>query len=400
MSLGPDPIQRRVDAGRIGTDTVRAMDDGRDRHARHVRGLVAAGDVLARPGLSARSRLRRLCDVAHAALGSHRTAVAVTDDRGAFHVHHHVGPPLPETEEAFGLSWLRDPEMVERLTRREVIVVHDGIQPAGRGPLAVSPMALDGDLWGCLCVEGDPARGQTVDDLSVDTLRGLANMAAHVVLAEQLRVDRAEILSRELLTEQRNRRRLANRLHDGPQQILVSLRMRLELLQRDVPDHLAPEVGVLAEHVESARDELRGLILDLDTMTGHAVLSNALRSLLETNAAMAGWQTSFHADEGVDEVNEEAQITVERVVQEALANARQHAEASTVQLRITAADGMVTVVIADDGVGVPSHVSTASTGHGGIRAMHERIWLVGGTLHIESDAATGTRVVITAPRHA
>ena len=376
------------------------MDDGRDRHARHVRGLVAAGDVLARPGLSAGSRLRRLCDIAHAALGAHRTAVAVTDDRGAFHIDHLVGPPLTEAEEVLALSRLGDPATVERLTRREAIVVDGDDRLPGRGALAVCPMALDGDLWGCLCVEGDPARDQRVDDLTVDTLRGLANMAAHVVLAEKLRIDRAEILSRELLTEQRNRRRLANRLHDGPQQILVSLRMRLQLLQRDVSDQLAQEVGVLADHVESARDELRGLILDLDTMTGHAVLSNALRSLLETNAAMAGWQTSFDADDGVDDVNEEAQITIERVVQEALANARQHAEASTVRLRITTVDGLVTVLISDDGVGVPSHVSTASTGHGGIRAMHERIWLVGGTLHIESGADTGTRVVITAPRHA
>lgn len=376
------------------------MDDGRDRHARHVRGLVAAGDVLAGPGLSAGSRLRRLCDIAHAALGAYRTAVVVTDDRGSFHVDHLVGPPLAEADEMFGLARLDDPKTTERLTQRETIVVDQGALLPGRGALAVCPMALDGDLWGCLCVEGDPGRAQRVDDLTVDTLRGLANMAAHVVLAEQLRIDRAEILSRELLTEQRNRRRLANRLHDGPQQILVSLRMRLQMLQRDVAEPLAREVGVLADHVESARDELRGLILDLDTMTGHAVLSNALRSLLETNAGMAGWETSFHVEQGVDDVNEEAQITIERVAQEALANARQHAEASTVHLRITTANDMVTVVIADDGVGVPAHVSTASTGHGGIRAMHERIWLVGGTLHIESDAGTGTRVVITAPRHA
>ncbi|MCO8127688.1 ATP-binding protein [Acidimicrobiia bacterium EGI L10123] len=376
------------------------MDDGRDRHARHVRGLVAAGDVLARPGLSARSRLRRLCDIAHAALDGHRTAVVVTDERGAFRIDHHVGPPLADDDEVFDLARLHAPGVAERLTRREAIVVGGGTQPQGRGVLALSPMTLDGELWGCLCVEGVPDGGQAVDDLTLDTLRGLANMAAHVVLAERLRIDRAEILSRELLTEQRNRRRLSNRLHDGPQQILVSLRMRLQMLQSDAPDELAAELGVLADHVSAARDELRALILDLDTMTGHAVLSNALRSLLETNSTMAAWQSSFHADDGVDDVNEEAQLTIERVVQEALANARQHAEASTVEVRLTRADGLVTVVVADDGVGLPANVSTTGTGHGGIRAMHERIWLVGGTLHIESDPGRGTRVVITAPRHA
>lgn len=376
------------------------MDDGGDRHARHVRGLVAASDVLARPGLSTRNRLHRLCDIAHVALDGYRTAVLVADEHGEFHIEHEVGEPLPESDAAYGLARLADPGGVERLTRRQAVVAAAEDRLPGRGALILSPMSLDGDLWGYLRVEGHPGSDQRIDDLTIDTLSGLANMAAHVVLADRLRTDRAEILSRELLTEQRNRRRLSNRLHDGPQQILVSLRMRLQLLQRDVPDELAPQLGVLAEYVEAARNDLRALILDLDTMTGHSVLSNALRSLLETNAAVAGWRTTFEADPGVDDVNEETQITIERVVQEALANARQHAQAATVQVRVTRDTRSVTVVIDDDGVGVPDDVSTASTGNGGIRAMHERIWLVGGTLHIDGSTGRGTRVVITAPRHA
>lgn len=376
------------------------MDDGRDRHARHVRGLVAAGEVLARPGLSARNRLRRLCDITHAALAAYRTVVVIADERGAFHVEHHVGASFTEEEAAIGLARLADPAVVERLTRREAIVTNPGPELPGRGALALFPMTLDGDLWGCLVAEGDPDGRNRIDALTVDALSGLANMAAHVVLAEQLRTDRAEILSRELLTEQRNRRRLSNRLHDGPQQVLVSLRMRMQLLQRDIPTELAAELDALVDHVESVRNELRALTLDLDTMTGHTVLSNALRSLLETNAALASWQTSFDADEDVDDVSEEAQLTIERVVQEALANARQHADATSVQVQASRVGDNVTVVVADDGAGVPAHVSTASTGHGGIRAMHERIWLVGGTLHIDSAPGRGTRVVITSPRHA
>lgn len=375
------------------------MDDGRDRHARHVRGLVAASDVLASPGLSAGGRLRRLCDVVHATVASHRTAVFVTEEGGGCRVEHRVGPPLDAEAERKELAVLTDPEVRERLVRREPVVLGRGEQPAGRGTLVVSPMALEGDLWGCLGVEGVPGGAQQVDDLTLDTLAGLATLAAHVMLAERLRTDRAEVLSRDLLTEQRNRRRISNRLHDGPQQILVSLRMRLQLLERDASDELARELHRLAEYVEAARDDLRSLILDLDTMTGHTVLSNALRSLLETNATVAGWRTSFESEPGVDEVSEETQLTVERVVQEALANARQHAEASTVSIRARRDDGTISIVVADDGVGIPGHVPTTSTGNSGIRAMHERIWLVGGTLHIDSDAGRGTRLVVTAPRH-
>jgi signal transduction histidine kinase len=375
------------------------MDDGRDRHARHVQGLVAASDVLASPGLSAGGRLRRLCDVVHATVASHRTTVFVTQEGGGYRVEHRVGPPLDPRAEREELAVLTSPDILERLVRGTPVVLGDGAQPASRGTLVASPMALEGDLWGCLGVEAAPGGVQQVDDLTLDTLAGLATLAAHVMLAERLRSDRAGVLSRDLLTERRNRRRIAGRLHDGPQQILVSLRMRLQLLERDASAELAGELHRLADYVEAARDELRSLILDLDTMTGHTVLSNALRSLLETNAAMAGWRTSFEAEPGVDEVSEETELTLEGVVQEALANARQHAEASSVSVRARRDDGTITVVVTDDGVGIPPDVPTTSTGDSGIRAMHERIWLVGGTLHIDSATGRGTRLVVTAPRH-
>ena len=374
------------------------MHDGPDRHARHVHGLVEASDILARPGLSAGGRLRRLCEIALAALDGHRAAIVVAVDGGGFVVQHRAGPaPVDGDVEP---SALADPDVLERLTRRQVIELAAADLPAGRGAAIVGPMVLEGDLWGCVWVEDVPDGTERPDALSVATLSGLANMAGHLLLAERLRTDRAEVLSRDLLTEQRNRRRIANRLHDGPQQILVSLRMRLQLLERDAPDELIAELGRLGEQVEAGREDLRALILDLDTMTGHTVLTNALRSLLETNAAVASWDTTFEADDGVDDVNEETQLTIERVVQEALANARQHAAASAVSLQVHRDDAMITVVIADDGAGIPAGVPTTSTGHGGIRAMHERIWLVGGTLHIDSRPDQGTRIVVTAPRHA
>lgn len=376
------------------------MDVGQDRHARHVRGLLAASDVLARPGPSAGGRLRQLCDIAQAALAAHRAAIIAATDVGGFFVQHRVGPELDPGSPEVEVAALAEQAVLERLVRGGVVVLSVADVPPGRGVMMLAPMVLEGDLWGCVCVEGSPSHTEGPDELTAETLSGLANMAAHLLLAERLRTDRAEVLSRDLLTEQRNRRRIANRLHDGPQQILVSLRMRLQLLERDAPEDLVPELHRLGEHVEAGREDLRALILDLDTMTGHTVLTNALRSLLETNAAVASWQTTFDADDGVDDVNEETQLTVERVVQEALANAREHASAANVSLRVRRDDGTITVVIADDGTGIPSHVPTSSTGHGGIREMHERIWLVGGTLHIDSPPDHGTRIVLTAPRHA
>ena len=80
------------------------MDDGRERHARHVRGLVAGSEVLARPGLSASGRLRRLTEVADAAISGHRSALFVSEQGGGFRAQHRVGSALLPDAERGGAS--------------------------------------------------------------------------------------------------------------------------------------------------------------------------------------------------------------------------------------------------------------------------------------------------------
>src|SRR3546814_12088478 len=118
----------------------------------------------------------------------------------------------PDAEEAEQVL-LRDGAVLERLVRREVVVLSGADRPPGRGELALAPMTLEGDLLGCICVEGDPAGVRQVDDLTADTLAGLANMPAHVLIAARLRPDVAGVLARELLQEEPPPRRHPNRPH-------------------------------------------------------------------------------------------------------------------------------------------------------------------------------------------
>lgn len=337
-------------------------------------------------------RLRQVCDAMRAVPGCERPAVLVLEGDRCRIIR-------PDDGGADDIDWravLRDEATLAHLRAGETTT---GPPPSTSTDAAfvVAPALVDGHLAGAVVVA--PATSQEPTDRQRDTfVATVAELVGHALLVERLRADRANILSRELLTEQRNRRRIADRLHDGPQQILVSLGIRLQLLEEQVGDELGAELRLLADQAEAARNELRGMILDLDTLTGHDALTNALRTLLDTNAAVAGWRTSFRAMPGSDEVDEEAGLTVERVVQEALANARLHAGASQVDVRVDHGDGWLEVVVVDDGGGVATGTPVRS-GHGGLRAMHERATLVGGRVEVERSDDGGTAVRIAMPMH-
>jgi signal transduction histidine kinase len=83
-----------------------------------------------------------------------------------------------------------------------------------------------------------------------------------------------------------------------------------------------------------------------------------------------------------------------RIVQEALTNVLRHANAETVNVVVCADDGMLTIVIADDG----SSTGQPTTGSGaGVRGMRERAEALGGTLHADPGADGGWRVEATLP---
>ena len=83
-----------------------------------------------------------------------------------------------------------------------------------------------------------------------------------------------------------------------------------------------------------------------------------------------------------------------RIVQEALANVRKHAQARRVQVELSAYDHAVHVTVADDGIGFDSRPPQK---HFGLQMMRERAESVNGRLEIVSENRAGTRVELTVP---
>ena len=177
------------------------------------------------------------------------------------------------------------------------------------------------------------------------------------------------------------RLRLERDLHDGAQQQIVAVGMRLRSVQRRHPvdDPTHDELDLAVNTLESIVDELRRLAHGMRPGMLDDGLEVALRSLV-TNSPVP-------VQVEVDETNasEVAVTTAYFVVAEALANALKHADASCVHVRVGSIDGRLDVEVRDDGNG------RAGTGFG-LTALQDRVAALDGRFTIESVPGQGTRI--------
>jgi signal transduction histidine kinase len=172
------------------------------------------------------------------------------------------------------------------------------------------------------------------------------------------------------------------------QQRLVTLSLKVHAVRDSVPDGL-PAIRDDLDHVADALaetlDELRDLARGVHpAILVEAGLGSALRGLAQRSALPVRLQV--HAD---GRLPAESEATAYYVVSEAFANAVKHASASAVDVRVDAAEGILTVQVGDDGVGG----ADASRGSG-LTGIRDRVEAVGGTLAVQSPPGSGT--VLTA----
>jgi signal transduction histidine kinase len=197
--------------------------------------------------------------------------------------------------------------------------------------------------------------------------------------------------SRIIAAADAERRRIERDLHDGAQQRLVALALNLRMAEQraESGDPAAGElVRQAGEEANLALKELRDLARGIHP----AILTNrGLAAALEDLAARATVPVEVTAapDERLPDAVEAAAYFV---VSECLANIGKHAQASSATVSVSAADGHLAVVVADDGVG------GAALGDGsGIQGLADRVGALNGSLAMESPPGEGTRVVASIP---
>lgn len=185
------------------------------------------------------------------------------------------------------------------------------------------------------------------------------------------------------------RRRLERDLHDGVQNDLVSLIVRLQLAQEDrhTPPELAGTLSALGAHAEAALDSVREI--------AHGIYPSSLAAFgveraLRAQAARASMNVRL--DGTAPRSTEEAEAAVYFSCLEAIQNVAKHAgRAAHATLRLHHDSGMLAVCIKDDGIGFdPAHAETGA----GLRNIRDRIQTLGGTVKLTSDPGHGTVVAI------
>ena len=256
------------------------------------------------------------------------------------------------------------------------------------------PLVAGGSALGVIAVHdklGGDARFSD-EDLRLVEIFG-ARAAVAVSLSERVARD---TVRRVVDAQESERRRLALELHDETGQALTSILLGVSSIR--AADRRGggtcrsgcPKPGGTGSprRTRARRRAPRPAALD------DFGLVSALERLGETFSERSGIETVVQADVK-ERLSPEVEITLYRVVQEALTNVVKHSGAKHVSIVISNREGRVAATIDDDGRGFES--AEVREDALGLLGMRERLALVGGTLEVESSAGSGTTIAAQVP---
>jgi signal transduction histidine kinase len=219
-------------------------------------------------------------------------------------------------------------------------------------------------------------------------------------LVEQRTVALRKLSARLLTDQDSERRRIARELHDCLGQHLVGLKLNVELL-RTLPEK--KELWVESEELmQQCLGEVRALsyLLHPPTMDAAGLVS-AAQWFIDGFGQHSGIKTTFTAPQNLGRLPEPVELTLFRALQEGLTNAHRHSEGSAAEVWINRTDGIVVLVVKDNGRGIRQDAlqrfKQNGTGLGvGLTGIAERVRDLGGTLQLDSDSS-GTTIRVGIP---
>jgi len=213
--------------------------------------------------------------------------------------------------------------------------------------------------------------------------------------AAQLRA----LASEMTLTEQRERRRLAQVLHDDLQQMLVAAKMQVTIANRKVKDDgVARSLRQIDDLLDQSIAESRSLTVELSPpVLFDRGLVGGLEWLARRFLDKHHLPITLELDAEAEPADEGTRIFLFQAAREMLFNTVKHAQAQSARICLSRLDGdRLRLVVLDDGQGFdPSIMQIASTSGGfGLFSIRERLEVVGGRLEVISAPGRGTQMVI------
>ena len=196
------------------------------------------------------------------------------------------------------------------------------------------------------------------------------------------------------------RRRLSRELHDETAQVFSAVKMELGVLREGIAPPERPRLDQVLALIDDGIRTIRNVTNDLrPSLLDDLGLLPALRSLAAEFAERSGVDATFSAPASLPGLSSEAELALFRALQEALANVARHAEATTVEIGLSASGGRVLLQVRDDGRGFPAEPLEVyeRRGHMGLAGMRERIGALGGSVRTQQAPGGGALVEVSVP---
>jgi signal transduction histidine kinase len=271
----------------------------------------------------------------------------------------------------------------------------------GSAETLVVPLVFRDSALGVITAADRLEGGPRFDSDDERLLRAFASSAAIAVASAQQATQQS--LRKSIEASEEERVRWARELHDETLQDIGALRVVLttELQATDEDSPLRPAVEQAVERLADMGGALRGLIADLrpavlDQLGVAPALDALVQRLADQDALNVDLQVdlAYEGGRSEDRLAPTLEVTLYRVVQEALNNVIKHAGTDRAEVRIAEGADEVQLEVRDDGRGFEPSAATAGFGLTGLR---ERVEQLGGTVEIASGPARGTVVQARIP---
>lgn len=251
---------------------------------------------------------------------------------------------------------------------------------------------------------------QTAERLAtrLGTVIGYLTSQLSDVVAQMDMASKNKFLGVQIIKAQEDERlRVSREIHDGPAQEMANLIYQASICERLVdvrPDEAKASLQELRRQIRSCLADVRQIIFDMRPMSLDDLgLVPALRQLISKLSERKVLQADLQMDGKEYKFDMHIEVTLFRIVQEALNNIHRHAEVERGKVRMLYTADHLAILISDEGKGFDVDSlkemcrNPDGDGHFGILGMEERAKIIGATLTVNSQEGKGTRIHIKMP---
>ena len=219
-------------------------------------------------------------------------------------------------------------------------------------------------------------------------LAGFTELVATAIANAEARAALAASRARIVATADATRRRIERDLHDGAQQRLVSLTLRLRAAQAALPRELGTQLDDAVAEAAGALGDLGEIARGIHpAILAERGLTPALKTLARRSPISVDLQVRVK-----ERLPEPVEVSAYYVIAEALTNAAKHARAATVSVQVEVAADVLILEVRDDGAG------GADFTHGtGLAGLKDRVEALGGRIFLDSPPGAGTSLRVELP---